>query len=675
MFIMKSRILLILALITALPCAYSQTQKNKIDYKTQSYDLVFDRPNCILSVIPMESLPKIRSLTIRGELGNDDVSIIFDKCTDLEYLDLKNTTLQEFNITDFSKVGKLRVFKMPSKVTRLHVSFPPQYNIFGDLFKDCYNLESVELPSELVYLQCNLFVNCPKITSITIPAKVKEYVCIFKNCRSLTAVDLSQCSNIGRNWPGWIAYRLVFENCPNIKTIKYQSGKTNNFFCNGEPEGVNYYFSPNPCTVSRYENSTLIFKGEANNDKKNPVKNCTILCPKSMMTHFYVEFDGNNNRVIGLSEITETGIEKALQIDQRRREEELQEQRRRKKEELQEQRRLEEKLELFRQQAEAKRKREADSIAHIQELKENYSSCLFLFASEERFVSCITQINQNAIENEIKTLIDQKMAEISNVIVKGTEFQNQYHARITMEGICDIPNNMSDVSSAIANYAENKIQSFVAERKALNKAYNKAKKKDPNLKSSEFLISYINGNEKGHAENTSSETFVMANVAYSIAPQTSFGLTFGSVKKLGWYASFNGNIRGFTNLATGFKMDAAEYECDQTGTISTLTTEYSYSGDKATSRLGATAGLVYKINDPLSVYIGGGYGYRNVLWKLDSGQWVKCIDDSYRGIAIDAGLVYNIGQLNLSLGVQTIGVKYLEAKIGIGCSFKTLKTR
>ena len=474
---MKYRFLLVFALFLVAPFAYSQQHNNKIDYSTQSYDLVFDRPNCILSVIPIESLPKIKSLTIRGELGNDDVSIVFDKCTDLEYLDLKNTTLQEFNITDFSKVGKLRIFKMPSKVTRLHVSFPPQYNIFGDLFKDCYNLESVELPSELVYLQCNLFVNCPKITSITIPAKVKEYVCIFKNCRSLATVDLSQCSNIDRNWPGWIAYRLVFENCPNIKTIKYQSGKTNNFFCNGEPDGVNYYFSPKPCTVSRYENSTLIFKGEANNDKKNPVKNCTILCPKSMMTHFYTEFNGNNNRLIGLNEITETEIEKALQIEQSRREEELQEQRRKKQEQL----------EIMRQ-AEAKRKREADSIAHIQELKENYSSCRFLFASEERFVSCITQVNPNAIENEIKTLIDQKMAEISNVIVKGTEFKNQYYARINMEGICDIPDYMRSVSPTIANYAENKIEDFVAARKNLNKAYNKAKRKDPDVKCSDFFI-------------------------------------------------------------------------------------------------------------------------------------------------------------------------------------------
>lgn len=153
---------------------------------------------------------------------------------------------------------------------------------------------------------------------------------------------------------------------------------------------------------------------------------------------------------------------------------------------------LNEKLEMFRQQAEAKRKREADSIAHIQELKENYSSCRFLFASEERFISCITQVNQNAIENEIKTLIGQKMAEISNVIVKGTEFKDQYRAKSEMDRICNIPNHMRNVSPAIANFTENKIIKFVADRKKLNNAYNRAKRKNPNVKCSEFLLTYIN---------------------------------------------------------------------------------------------------------------------------------------------------------------------------------------
>ncbi len=154
--------------------------------------------------------------------------------------------------------------------------------------------------------------------------------------------------------------------------------------------------------------------------------------------------------------------------------------------------------------------------------------------------------------------------------------------------------------------------------------------------------------------------FVMANAAYSIAPQASFGLTVGSVKKLGWYAS----------LGSNFKFGKADYECDYEGNISGLSSEYSYSGEKRTSRHGATAGMVFRIYDPLYAYAGGGYGFRNVFWQLENGSWAKCTDDSYQGIAIDAGLMLHFKGFGFSLGVQTIGVKYLEAKIGVGYTLK-----
>jgi opacity protein-like surface antigen len=154
--------------------------------------------------------------------------------------------------------------------------------------------------------------------------------------------------------------------------------------------------------------------------------------------------------------------------------------------------------------------------------------------------------------------------------------------------------------------------------------------------------------------------FVMANAAYSLAPQASFGLTVGSVKKVGWYAS----------LGSNFKFEKAAYECDYGGNISGLSSEYSYSGQKSTSRLGATAGMVFRIYDPLYAYAGGGYGFRNVFWQLENGSWAKCTDDSYQGIAIDAGLMLHFKGFGFSLGVQTIGVKYLEAKIGVGYTLK-----
>ncbi len=157
--------------------------------------------------------------------------------------------------------------------------------------------------------------------------------------------------------------------------------------------------------------------------------------------------------------------------------------------------------------------------------------------------------------------------------------------------------------------------------------------------------------------------FVMANAAYSLAPQASFGLTVGSVKKLGWYAS----------LSSNFKFVKADYECDYEGNISGLLSEYSYSGQKSTSRLGATAGMVIRIYDPLYAYVGGGYGFRNVFWQLGNGSWAKCTDDSYQGIALDAGLMLHFKGFGFSLGVQTIGVKYLEAKIGVGYTLKRNK--
>lgn len=154
--------------------------------------------------------------------------------------------------------------------------------------------------------------------------------------------------------------------------------------------------------------------------------------------------------------------------------------------------------------------------------------------------------------------------------------------------------------------------------------------------------------------------FVMANVAYSIAPQTSFGLTVGSVKKVGWYAS----------LSSDFRFKNADYECDYSGAIDGSSFEYSYSGEKTTSRFGATAGLVVRLSDPLYAYVGGGYGFRNVFWELENGKWAKCTDDSYRGVSMDAGLMLHFGGFGLSLGVQTIGINYMEAKIGLGYTLK-----
>ncbi len=156
--------------------------------------------------------------------------------------------------------------------------------------------------------------------------------------------------------------------------------------------------------------------------------------------------------------------------------------------------------------------------------------------------------------------------------------------------------------------------------------------------------------------------FVLANAAYALAPQTSFGLTVGSVKALGWYLSFG----------TNFSDIVAPNTCDGEGVIEGMTEEYSYSGNKATERIGGSVGLIVKLLDPLDIYLGGGYGYRGVFWELndvENGAWVYNTDDSYRGYSLDAGVIIHGGPMVFSLGIQSINTKYLEAKIGVGISF------
>ena len=157
--------------------------------------------------------------------------------------------------------------------------------------------------------------------------------------------------------------------------------------------------------------------------------------------------------------------------------------------------------------------------------------------------------------------------------------------------------------------------------------------------------------------------FMLANVAYSVAPQTSFGITVGSVEKLGWYLS----------AASNFLLKHANYECNGSGEINGEYgdgyTDYTYSDQIHKSRISLTAGMVTRIAEPVSMYFGGGFGFRNLYWVLEDGTWVKNADYSHSGFSIDGGLLLHFSGFGLSVGVQTIGFNYLETKAGIGFTF------
>ena len=168
---------------------------------------------------------------------------------------------------------------------------------------------------------------------------------------------------------------------------------------------------------------------------------------------------------------------------------------------------------------------------------------------------------------------------------------------------------------------------------------------------------------KPSAPKPERQTFIMANAAYNTAPQTSFGLTFGQVKKAGWYV----------NLMSNFDFTRGDFKCDDSGyPIGGSSEQYTMTGESRTSRLSVTAGPVLRCAKPFCLYAGAGYGRRALLWSYHTSwrdAWATADTHSYEGLAIDAGALFNLGGFSLSVGTTSVDFGYWEAKLGIGFNF------
>ena len=157
------------------------------------------------------------------------------------------------------------------------------------------------------------------------------------------------------------------------------------------------------------------------------------------------------------------------------------------------------------------------------------------------------------------------------------------------------------------------------------------------------------------------ETFIMLNGAYSVAPQTSFGITFGVQKTWGWYVSVSSGLQ-FDALNTKYEDDAG-------------TAEYYYDGKTSSSRLSAHTGVMYRIAKPISLKLGVGYGVRNQAFSTINGDYVKIKANSYSGLEYSAGVHLSFGRMAFSVDVLGLGIdfKYSEIKVGIGYNLKIKK--
>ena len=143
--------------------------------------------------------------------------------------------------------------------------------------------------------------------------------------------------------------------------------------------------------------------------------------------------------------------------------------------------------------------------------------------------------------------------------------------------------------------------------------------------------------------------FVTLNAAYSVAPQLSYGISFGSVKKVGWYLSAMSNF-DFTGL----------------NVIDKPFDEVAITGYSATTRLSATAGLVIRMAKPVYLKLGAGYGMRIRAAETLNGQYVKYPANTYEGIEATAGVMFRLGGFAISLDAVTTNFQMMEMKVGLG---------
>ena len=154
-------------------------------------------------------------------------------------------------------------------------------------------------------------------------------------------------------------------------------------------------------------------------------------------------------------------------------------------------------------------------------------------------------------------------------------------------------------------------------------------------------------------KNNKLRTLVMPNLSYG-SSRLSYGIMIGIVKK----------TVGYIKVKSDFGSISSEKEVDK-NTVDT----YWYNGNKQYSRLAITGGLLQRVLTPLYLYVGAGYGYKNVAWQTVEDIWVKNKKISYSGLEAEVGGIYRINNLAISLGMQTNSFKMFEGCLGIGIMF------
>lgn len=156
------------------------------------------------------------------------------------------------------------------------------------------------------------------------------------------------------------------------------------------------------------------------------------------------------------------------------------------------------------------------------------------------------------------------------------------------------------------------------------------------------------------------ETFVTANVSYSMKPSAAFGVTFGMMRRFGWFVS----VMSSPNFKS-FSTDG-EFDRDNEAETKPFLKGDDYRSD---TRLSLMAGILFRVARPVALRAGVGYGIDEMCYEATDGQWFKDKVNCQKGLDTSLGVQCSFGSIVISADAVATDFNRLEAKIGIGYSF------
>ena len=156
------------------------------------------------------------------------------------------------------------------------------------------------------------------------------------------------------------------------------------------------------------------------------------------------------------------------------------------------------------------------------------------------------------------------------------------------------------------------------------------------------------------------EVFITANFAYGTKPSTSFGMTFGMMRRVGWFVSLMSG--------TGFHSFNSDGEFDRDA--QSLEMPFLYGDDhKSNTRISAIVGGIVRLGRPIALRMGLGYGINELCYEGPDDTWFLDKKYSVKGVDALLGLQVSIKKVVISADAVATGFDMLEGKFGVGFMF------